>query len=243
MNGKGDKPRPVDRAKYESHYDRIFRKPMTTHVILTTYNRPEYYAELVPLLLEMPGVEVHVYNDGSDVPYPKIHGVASYRMCSHYGRERYRQLVVFAMKRATASAWDRLAMIPDDVLPAVPNPFTAAEEILQKIPDEKAMLLGMLVDKRGHKWQWRGKLPEHTIPEAWNTDWNDLCFYADERIRQVLPRGLGVPHPLAMGSGTGALWTRHLRPHGTLYCVDKTLWKHRPGPSVMCPMERKIHPL
>ena len=26
MNGKGDKPRPVDRAKYESHYDRIFRK-------------------------------------------------------------------------------------------------------------------------------------------------------------------------------------------------------------------------
>ena len=26
MNGKGDKPRPVDRARYESHYDRIFRR-------------------------------------------------------------------------------------------------------------------------------------------------------------------------------------------------------------------------
>ena len=29
MNGKGDKPRPVDRAKYESHSDRIFRRNET----------------------------------------------------------------------------------------------------------------------------------------------------------------------------------------------------------------------
>jgi hypothetical protein len=26
QNGKGDKPRPVDRKKYNENYDRIFRK-------------------------------------------------------------------------------------------------------------------------------------------------------------------------------------------------------------------------
>ena len=216
---------------------------MTTHVILTTYNRPEYYAELVPQLVAMPGVEVHVYNDGSDVPYPKVPGVASYERSAHQGRERYRYVVAYMMKKARAGQWDRLAMIPDDVTPAVQNPFTEAERILQSIDDPRALLLGMLVDRRGHQWQWRGKIPEKVSPEVWNLDWNDLCFYADERIRQVLPRSFGTPHPLAMGSGTGALFSRHLRRHGNLYCVDKTLWNHRQGASVMCPIERKMVPL
>jgi hypothetical protein len=34
MAGKGDTPRPVDRAKYDEGYDRIFRKPVKVEVLV-----------------------------------------------------------------------------------------------------------------------------------------------------------------------------------------------------------------
>lgn len=217
---------------------------MTTHVIVTTYNRPEYCVELVERLDKVGGLKVYLYNDGSTEKYPaRWPGcVAQYEVTRHHGREEYRKLVAYAFKKATALDWDRLAMIPDDVLPAVQEPFAVAELLWQRITDPNKVLLGVLVDKRGHIRQWKGPVPVRH-GDVWMTGWNDLCFYTDETIRPRLPRGFGLPHPLAVGSGTGAIFTRMMRPHGSIYTVHKTLWHHRQGESQMNPWERKIHPL
>lgn len=36
MNGKGDRPRPVDLEKYAANYDAIFKKPLLKHNPATT---------------------------------------------------------------------------------------------------------------------------------------------------------------------------------------------------------------
>lgn len=216
---------------------------MSTRVIITTYNRPEYCAELVAFLARFPELDIHVYDDGSDVVYPKM-GVHVHRM-QHHGRENYRVLVQRILHLATIAAWDRLVMLPDDVLPAVADPLAEAEQAWVHIrqQDPAAVLTGMLIDRRGHCQQWDSHYPVR-VGSAWHTGWNDLCFYAGQEFRRALPVRLKERRVGAhVGSGTGSLFSRFVRQYGNIWNVGSTLWHHRQGESMMNPMERKVHPL
>ena len=46
MNGKGDRPRPVDLEKYAANYDAIFRKPTLKPEKVDSYFNPRRFYSL-----------------------------------------------------------------------------------------------------------------------------------------------------------------------------------------------------
>ena len=62
MNGKGDKPRKVDRARYDAGYERAFGKRCEVHGPYSTMWCPECYLEVafeanwasIPVFMDCP---------------------------------------------------------------------------------------------------------------------------------------------------------------------------------------------
>jgi hypothetical protein len=212
---------------------------MITHIIVTTYNRPEYYDQLVNALRST-RVNIHAWNDGSDLPYPR-HDFVEVHNRGHHGKDAYGALVGHAFRHAATQPWDRLLMVPDDVIPR-PDLIPRCESSWNAIIDPFKILLNPLVDGRGHIRQWGSTYPVK-VAGMWLTGWNDLCFYTDERIRPHLRARFHAPPDGCMGSGVGSQWSRRVREFGNLWQTDATLLKHRDGPSVMCPEERELNPL
>lgn len=211
------------------------------HVIITTYNRPDYYADLVDVLTDS-HLDIHAWNDGSTMSYPEYDRVTMHRL-PHHGRTAYGALVHRAFKHAAASLWDRVLMIPDDVTyRGRAGVARRCESAFRALADPNAIILNPLVDQRGHVRQWGGPYPIR-VGNAWLTGWNDLCFYGDERLRPLMRGRFEPPGPNVAGSGVGRQWTRRLREVGNLWQIDRTLFDHRAGPSMMCPAERARNPL
>lgn len=214
-----------------------------TLILITTYNRQEYLSELLPCL-EGKG-QVVVFDDGSE-PRTKVPSWASHKWVPHHGREHYYALINRVLSWGSARTQGRVLMIPDDVMPAVPDPVAEAEDIWQEVlaADPYAICLNPLVDRRGVIGQWGSHHPVRVTPRAWHTGWADLCFYGDARvIRAASSKAYGPPQPNIFGSGVGGQFTRLVRKSGNMYQVDKTLWNHRQGPSRMCPEHRREVPL
>lgn len=227
---------------------------MKTLVIITTYNRHDYLAELLPHVLG-PDRTVWVIDDGS-VPRVEAKGAVVFHY-PHHGRGAYHRLIDRTFDKARASAFDRFLMIPDDVMPwpdlhrfdVIPprTPFSHMEDIWQEVKaaDPHAICLNPLVDRRGHIQQWGSAFPVKVTPNAWLTGWNDLCFYGERSVFGLRsdPRFKPPTEGVHKGSAVGGQFSRRLRKHGNLYQVDQTIWLHRDGPSVMCPEERRENPL
>lgn len=210
-----------------------------THVIITTYNRPDYFEALVRSIRSTHS-DIVAWNDGSTIPYPTIDCVEMHRE-PHHGRKAYGSLVHKAFRHATTRTWDRLIMLPDDVIP-IGRAIERCEHAWNAIIDPNRIMLNPLVDSRGHVQQWDSHFPVK-VGAAWLTGWNDMCFYTDERIRPLLRGRFKPPGEDKKGSGVGSQWTRRVREYGNLWQVDRTLFTHRDGPSMMCPAERLANPL
>ena len=218
---------------------------MKTLVVVTTYQRQSYLDELLPELMGEDRTVV-VWDDGSE-PRAKVPKGVQSQWVPHHGRLNYGALVGRIFRKAAATQYDRFCMIPDDVTPAVRDPFFEMEDVWREVVahDPYAICLNTLVDKRGIIGQWGSNHPVKVTDRAWMTGWNDLCIYANlvPFTRVAAANDYKPPLNHHHGSGVGSQLTRHLRRAGNLYQVDDSIWFHRAGPSVMCPEHRREVPL
>lgn len=235
---------------------------MNYHVIVPTYNRASLLDRMLGQLSDDAvrsgaTIDVHVYDDGSDVPYspeiclPAIRRFDVQRRRTNGGKRFFWHLISYALKRASQAldtedtSWDYLLMLEDDVqvLPGFLAYVTAAWDAIE---DPRKACLSTLAD---HKRISSGCWTVHpgrsvVLPggrAVWRTQWMDMLIISDRRFVELVPHVLPIPldrwkETEALSSGVGRQISVNLDAAGySLYHVDEILLQHGDTESVMHP--------
>jgi len=207
--------------------------------VITTYNRPQLFTQLIRALMveiEASGHEheVLIADDGSALNYAEQAAEElagqEIRTCfigfaKNGGKKHYWHVMDEVYKVAQGKEWDVMVQLPDDVLP-VPGMYNTAVEMLHslKLPN---VLINLYRCHREHEW---GSANAFDINDKLRlTGWMDMC-YACKRGAisaldySVVPVNRDWHRSPELGSGVGAQLSRRLRQHNvSQYQVLKSL--------------------
>ena len=232
---------------------------MLIHVSIKTYNRPH----LLPLLLddlhreaEHAGVdlEVHVFNDGSDLEYPNLSHRCSMYTLPHHGKPGFWKLVNTEFERAARNLdAERFLFLADDERLA-PDFFTRIERVWAGIRDPKKIALNPVLEReRAGMAQWTGfrpRLIDLGHDKVWHTQWVDCATYSEivylEELNFRVSPISGRRLKRRQSSGVGHQISIRLHNAGwNMYQVAESLAHHDSvtNGSVLHPEFRKHNPL
>jgi len=224
---------------------------MTVLVMIPTHRRPHMLRELIgDIRRETPrGWRIHVAVSEDWTPETQyqdpIRGMAQWwHSDGPWGRRRYQEVINPLWIYASQGRFDRVCQLADDFRLET-GFFLQVEDLWQSIDDPYKMCLNPAVDTaRVGQMCWSRFLPVR-IGRCVLTQWNDMAFWADNRMLAAVDYKLGtLRNRKESGSGAGAQLTKRLIHQGWhLYQVPTTLVHHGNHLSVMNPKFRVNNPL
>jgi len=229
---------------------------MNVRINIMTFDRPQLLFALLSRLRECEefgddSYEYHVWDDGSpETPViPDSMSVQIHCRGKQGGKERYARWFSEMVDHShDDKSWDRLLILPDDVLPTHITFYKHLEATWLSIKGPK-ICLNPLATSRGPIRQWT-----HVEPMDWGSvwcvGWNDCCSYSERLfIKEIMGQTPGFHRrrwyakPL-LGSGVGMQISKRLVARGhKCHMVKNTLLSHGAHESKMNPVARSLETL
>lgn len=209
---------------------------------ITTYNRNDMVRRLVDALAG-PGVDIHVYDDGSDAPV-ELDNATVHRYDENAGITYWYLRVGDLMTDAAMDeSWDYMLWVPDDMGLKRPDllEYLQSEFERLKAADPLTVCLNPFLLPHHPSAQWTGFEPVLRHGH-YQTQWMDCGGFVDRRFVAVARNAMQrhVPRYLYpgndRGTGVGKIISILLHQLGFhLYQTPETLLSHDDHPSRLSP--------
>jgi glycosyltransferase involved in cell wall biosynthesis len=154
-------------------------------IVINSYNRKDFLVNLINQIQEQTQdykVQILVFDDGSDFTITMED--VSFIKESHQGKENYWKIINKSFEYIRKELSEFYIYMPDDCQ-ITDDFFEKAKSQYLSIIDERKICLSLHTDNRIYKTNWTEVLSED-LGYVYKTQWNDLCFIAENNFFKEL---------------------------------------------------------